>query len=354
MPISEFSVPDEVTELLNISPRVSAGDVVYFYNGARVGGASSSTANVRVTSGERGAATKVEVTSESPEGRLLIVQLYGNLLGTRQSKESFLVPCRHEYRVRGKAEVVEIHMAINDIAFNIENESYFDIAVGGSVTYGQAFWVGDEAKVNNKIQSRLPERATFNGLTLNVGASLIHNEVDVDLAGQNSECQLRSLLLATRQQRIETVSNVRHLSGESKSEQLIKSVVNDRARVAFTGHVQIASGAQKSNARQLSQSLLLSREGEAVTKPQLDVGADDVAATHGATVGQLDEAQLFYLMSRGLNRADARHALAIAYQRDVFEQMTGGFVKNIMERIHARLPAELSADSSRSEGVVRP
>ena len=353
MPISEFRVPDEVTELLAVSPRVGADAVVYFYNGDWVESASRLTANVRVTSSRQGRAAKLEVSPEAHDVRLLVVQLYGNLLNTKQSEDPFSVSCQQEYRVQGQAEIVELHIAVNDIPIDVENKSYFDIFGGGSVAYGQTFWVGDEAKVKNRIESRLPEKAAFNGLTLSIGATLMQNEMDVDLAGVNSECQLRSLLLATREQRIETVSNIRHLSGETKSVQLIKSVVNEHAKVAFTGNVQIASGAQKSDARQLSQSLLLSREGEAITKPQLDVGADDVTATHGATVGQLDEAQLFYLMSRGFNRSDARHMLTLAYQRDVFDQLKSGFVKTFMERIHARLPVEFSAENSRSGGVMR-
>ncbi len=330
---SKFSLPAELDSFIS-TDQCGADAVMCFYNGELVPQNSHFDERVQLQTNTLFAQLDVRAGGEKPF-RVSVVELYGNQLGA-QRQEPFAVSCRHHYHIQNKAEIIETHIALNEIAFTINNASSFELDEGATADYAQTYWVGDVATVNNKVQSRLRANSQMNGLMLNVGSEQIRNNLNVDLAAQGAKARLQALVLATNEHQIETVSHIRHLAPETKSEQLVKSVINKSARFSFTGHIEIAKKAQKSDASQLSQNLLLSREGTVKTEPQLDVGADDVKATHGATVGQLDESQLFYLTSRGVPRADARNILALAYQRDVLERLNRGFVRNHIEKIHAR------------------
>src|SRR6185312_12543000 len=138
--------------------------------------------------------------------RVTVVHLYGNRLDV-ETQSPFSVSTAQSYRVHGQVEIVETHLAINEIEFSIRNSSIFEVESGATVTYGQTFWLGDEADVENKVALKLPQKSAFNGLSLNIGSAKIENEIDADLAGEQAECELRSLVLATRRQQVNTVSN---------------------------------------------------------------------------------------------------------------------------------------------------
>ncbi len=348
MPISDFEIPSEVSELICDSRSTDAA--IYFYNGEWLENHSKMGSGIRVVSGGPEKTANIEIKGSASQ-RVAVIHLYGNRREAALQKP-FSVSCVQNYDVSSEAHIVETHLALNSIEFTVQNAATFVVETGAQVTFGQTFWLGDEATSKNKVNLKLHQAASFSGFALNVGSSCLNNEIETDLSGKNSSCELHSLILATRRHRVNTISTVRHSVADTKSEQLIKSIVNEAGKVQFTGNIKIAKDAQKSNARQLSQTLLLSRGGEAITEPQLDVGADDVTATHGATIGQLDEEQLFYLMSRGLARNEARHVLALAYQREVFDRVSSGFVRGHLERIHSRLPAEMSAEFSDGERAL--
>jgi Fe-S cluster assembly protein SufD len=166
---------------------------------------------------------------------------------------------------------------------------------------------------------RLAERAAFDGFHISVGGRLARLETHVTLSGENADCTLSAIYLGRDSQHHDITTNMAHLKGHCNSNQLIRGVLDDSSRGVFQGKVHVAPDAQKTDGNQMSRALLLSRKAEADTKPELEIYADDVLCAHGATVGELDETQLFYLTSRGIPPALARAMLIEAFLEDAID-----------------------------------
>lgn len=125
-------------------------------------------------------------------------------------------------------------------------------------------------------------------------------------------------------------THVTHAVGGGKSEQLIKFVLDDNARGRFVGDLKIAPDAQQTEAHQTNRNLLLSETAEMRTQPQLEIYADDVKATHGASTGQLDESALFYMQQRGIDKQKARQLLVNAFMREIVDTISDERMKELM------------------------
>lgn len=160
---------------------------------------------------------------------------------------------------------------------------------------------------------RLDEAAAYRMFALTQGARLARNEIDVALAAPEAEARLSGATLARGRQHLDTTIRIDHAMPDGSSGQAFRSVVDDRAQAVFQGRIRVAPGAQKTDAQQLSRSLLLSATAGADTKPELEILADDVKCSHGAAVGDLDREALFYLRARGIGEAEARGILVDAF-----------------------------------------
>ena len=146
-----------------------------------------------------------------------------------------------------------------------------------------------------------------------LGAALARLDLNVSLAGRAAEAELTGLFIADGARHLDTHVHVDHRAIETRSVQDYRGVAAIRGRAVFNGKTVVHEGAQKSNARQSSRNLLLTTGAEIDTKPELEIYADDVQCSHGATTGRLDPAALFYLRSRGLAESEARSALTRAF-----------------------------------------
>ena len=140
-------------------------------------------------------------------------------------------------------------------------------------------------------------------------------------AGEQGTCTLNGLSLATGTQLVDNHTVIDHAVPRCESHELYKSVLDGSARGVFNGKIFVRQDAQKTDAKQTNKTLLLSDEATIDTKPQLEIFADDVKCTHGATVGQLDEEQVFYLRARGIGDAEARDLLTFAFATDVINRV---------------------------------
>jgi Fe-S cluster assembly protein SufD len=195
--------------------------------------------------------------------------------------------------------------------------------------------IGDEARLDYaKIQSegaatthlaatgiKMGENAVLDGFQLSVGGRLARLEAHVMLAAEKSDCRLSAIYLGRGNQHHDITTNMTHAKGHCQSNQVIRGVLDDAARGVFQGKVHVAQDAQKTDGQQMSRALLLSRKAEADAKPELEIYADDVICAHGATVGELDETQLFYLTSRGITRALAKSMLISAFLDDAIDMV---------------------------------
>jgi len=168
------------------------------------------------------------------------------------------------------------------------------------------------------------EDATYDAFALTLGGRLVRNEGRVRLQGAGASGTLRGAYGARENQHFDTTLVVDHTVPDTTSDQVFKGVVDAGGKGVFQGKVIVRRDAQRSDGNQLHKALLLSRDAEVYTKPELQIYADDVKCSHGATVGELDLDQLFYLMARGIPEADARALLVEAFLDDVVDAVPEG------------------------------
>ncbi|HEX7009022.1 MAG TPA: Fe-S cluster assembly protein SufD, partial [Phycisphaeraceae bacterium] len=154
-----------------------------------------------------------------------------------------------------------------------------------------------------------------------LGSRLVRNNINPRLNGQGGQCLVNGLYVGASDQHLDNHMRVEHNAPHCDSRQFYHGVLTDQAHAVFSGRIVVAPGAQKTDAKQNSANLLLSPTAQATTKPQLEIYADDVKCTHGATVGQIDEDAVFYLMSRGLTQQAARGLLIYAFAAQSLDRM---------------------------------
>jgi Fe-S cluster assembly protein SufD len=179
-------------------------------------------------------------------------------------------------------------------------------------------------------QGRSTNTATH---SLLLGGALVRNNVHPVLAGEGAECLINGLFMANGRQHMDNYMLVEHASPHCNSRQFYNGVLNGQSHGVFHGRIIVHKDAQKTDAKQTNRNLLLSDDAQIDTKPQLEIYADDVKCTHGATIGQVEENALFYLRSRGLDEAEAKHLLLLAFANECLDRMNSEQVRNHLERL---------------------
>lgn len=160
------------------------------------------------------------------------------------------------------------------------------------------------------------ENATYNHFNITRGGKLSRQNIHIDLKAKKAHTNFYGLTLLDSKQKSDQQTFIHHLVPDTSSDQLVKNVLNDQANSKFTGKIFVHKHAQNTMAAQLSKNLLLSPKANIETKPQLQIDADDVQCRHGATIGQLDEEQMFYLKSRGLSHKLTTKLLIMGFATD--------------------------------------
>jgi Fe-S cluster assembly protein SufD len=217
--------------------------------------------------------------------------------------------------------------------------------------------VREGAGANNFSTLRIQQGRSANVAThsLLLSGALIRNNVHPVLAGEGSECLINGLFMANGRQTMDNYMLVEHASPHCNSRQFYNGILNGQSHGVFHGRIIVHKDAQKTDAKQTNRNLLLSDDAQIDTKPQLEIYADDVKCTHGATIGQFDDNALFYLRSRGLPEASARHLLLLAFANECLDRMNSQPMRDHLEKIVvAALPgaAEFSGERS-SEDTAR-
>lgn len=181
-------------------------------------------------------------------------------------------------------------------------------------------------------QAVLAAKATFSTHYIGFGGSLVRNEVRVRFTGPHAEATVNGMYLGSGTQHFDNHTVIDHAQPHCASHELYKGVLDGKARGVFNGKIFVRLDAQKTDAKQTNQTLLLSDDATINTKPQLEIYADDVKCTHGATVGQLDDEQLFYLRSRGIGEEQARALLTFAFANDIISRVKVPSLRQRLER----------------------
>ena len=175
--------------------------------------------------------------------------------------------------------------------------------------------------------------ANVSSHSLLLGGGLVRNNVHPVLAGEGSECLINGLFIGNGQQHLDNYMLVEHASPHCASRQFYNGILDDKAHGVFHGRIIVHKDAQKTDAKQTNRNLLLSDDARIDTKPQLEIYADDVKCTHGATIGQIEENALFYLRSRGIDEISARKLLLLAFAGECLERMAANPARDHVERL---------------------
>jgi len=179
----------------------------------------------------------------------------------------------------------------------------------------------------------LEKNSISENFIFSTGSKFMKNEINCNLNDEYSSAFINGIINLTNSQHHEIKTNINHLAENTKSYQLIKSVLNDNAKGIYQGKIYVDSKAQKTNGYQLSKALLLSENTEFDGKPELEIYADDVKCSHGATSGNLDEDAIFYLMSRGLSKQQSKELLINGFLLDAVEKITDIEIKDLIKNM---------------------
>ncbi len=209
---------------------------------------------------------------------------------------------------------------IGSAAGNCANYTVY-ASVGASATAEQFkfYHAQEKSYLLARSQIKLKKAATFGGHFMGVGSALSRHEMEIELREPEASASLTGLFLGNHQRVIDCHTFIRHEAPHCVSKQLYKGAVKDSARGIFRGRVLVDPGAQKTSAQQSNPNLVMSDLAQVHTQPQLEIFADDVKCSHGATIGKIDEQALFYLRSRGIPRPQAEQILAEAFASEVLD-----------------------------------
>jgi len=172
--------------------------------------------------------------------------------------------------------------------------------------------------------------------TVLLGGALVRNNVHPVFAGEGSECLINGLFMATGSQHMDNFMRVEHASPHCDSRQFYHGILDGRSHGIFSGRIIVHKDAQKTDAKQTNKNLLLSQEAQIDSKPQLEIYADDVKCTHGATIGQIDQDAIFYLRSRGIAENAARALLLFGFAGECLERMKAEPIRRYLETLVAQ------------------
>jgi Fe-S cluster assembly protein SufD len=215
-----------------------------------------------------------------------------------------------------------------------------EIALGrdSSLEHAKIQQESDEGYHVHRIEVRQEKGSALRSHAIALGAALSRTELTTLLAGEGAECRLYGLYVAGGRRHVDHHTTIDHAVARTTSRELYKGILDDNARGVFTGKVYVRPDAQQVSAEQSNRNLLLAEGAVVETRPQLEIYADDVKCTHGATVGRLDEDALFYMRQRGIDPAQARSLLTYAFGSEVLETLSLPALRRSLERaVLARL-----------------
>ena len=217
--------------------------------------------------------------------------------------------------------VVEHFIGRGDTVYLDNVVTEIEVADGATVEHYKVQQASAGAYHVAALEAKLATGASFRSWAVSLGARLSRHDIDVTLDHEHARCSLDGLYVANGRQHVDFHTNVEHVAPRCESHEYYKGIAGGRGRGVFNGRVHVHPDAQKTDAHQTNRNLLLSRNAEIDTKPQLEIHADDVKCSHGATIGQLDEQMLFYLRARGIPEVAARGMLTYGFARDVVDRI---------------------------------
>jgi len=257
-----------------------------------------------------------------------------------------------------QATVVEDYVSIGESTAFCNTAT--ELVAGENAVVSHYMLEREHQKAFNISTLRIQQERSANVSSHSVllGGGLVRNNVHPVLAGEGGECLINGLFIGNGHQHLDNYMLVEHASPHCGSRQFYNGILDDHAHGVFHGRIVVHKDAQKTDAKQTNRNLLLSDDAQIDTKPQLEIYADDVKCTHGATIGQIEENALFYLRSRGIDEVSARKLLLMAFASECLDRMSASPARDHVEKlIHEyllRLTAARPENQDRRTGVPTP
>jgi Fe-S cluster assembly protein SufD len=241
-----------------------------------------------------------------------------------------------------RLDLIETHAALGDAEYFTDAVVEVFVGCGARVTHYKVQDEGGRAFHVASTRAEVSSAGSYDLTTVTLGARLSRHDIEVVLGSEGAECRVDGLYIVGTGQHADTHSLIDHREPNCTSRQNYKGILDGRSRAVFNGRVFVHAGARQTDAEQSNKNLLLSSEARVDTKPQLEIYNDDVKCSHGATVGQLEEEELFYLLSRGLHPDLARNLLTYGFAEEIvarikFESIRAQLDEAILNRLRARL-----------------
>ena len=226
---------------------------------------------------------------------------------------------------QGQASIIEDYISYGDETPAFSN-AVTELVAGGSANVQHTMIEREHLKSFNFSTLRIQQARSANvaSHSLLLGGAIVRNNVHPVLAGEGGECVINGLFIGAGRQHLDNYMLVEHASPHCASRQFYNGILDDHAHGVFHGRIVVHKDAQKTDAKQTNRNLLLADDAQIDTKPQLEIYADDVKCTHGATIGQIEENALFYLRSRGISEMEARRLLLEAFAGECIDRMKPG------------------------------
>ncbi|MBV8399936.1 MAG: Fe-S cluster assembly protein SufD [Acetobacteraceae bacterium] len=238
---------------------------------------------------------------------------------------------RHKVRVGRAARLMLLEMSAGEGTYLHNPVAEMHVERGAVLTHVRLQEESPFAYHLSTLYAQIAERGTYDSFALILGGRVTRTEVHARLSGEHGATHLNGAQLLGGVQHADFTTVVSHDAPCCASRQTVKNVLSGRARGVFQGKIEVARGAQKTDGYQMNQALLLSPEAEIDSKPQLEIYADDVKCSHGATVGELDANQLFYVRSRGVPESEARALLVRAFLTEALDAVGDEQVRDVLD-----------------------
>lgn len=237
-----------------------------------------------------------------------------------------------------QAHIVEVYMGSKADSSLTIPVTQIHLSAGAHLEHVKYQNQGSQSSHAGVVLADLSEQSKLKNYSFSFGGGLTRNDIQIGLNQPHSECVIDGLYVVSGKQTVDHHTIVNHAKPHCISSQIYKGVLLDQSHGIFEGKIVVSKDAQKTDAKQLNQNLLLSSDAQIHTAPQLEILADDVKCSHGATIGNLDEEQLFYMRSRGIDAMTARKILVQAYAHDIFSKIQ---IPSVVEELQQTLTTKI-------------
>ncbi len=275
--------------------------------------------------------------NQRPEKPLLIVHMTRGLTSDEMNTAHY----RHHLELESGAEatIVEHYLSLNDERHFTGARLTMSVADNAHLQHIKLAFENAQSYHFAHNDLALGRDASAFSSSFLLGSAVLRHHTSAQLNGENSNLRINSLAMPVNNEVCDSRTWLDHKVGYCNSRQLHKTIVNDKGRAVFNGLINVAQHAIKTDGQMTNNNLLLGRLSEVDTKPQLEIYADDVKCSHGATIGRIDDEQLFYLRSRGIAQQAAQHMILYAFAAELTEAIGDEALRQqILARIGQRLP----------------